>query len=270
MADQNLTPDACFKEAVCVDTGRVYDSCCDRDCLEDLRVIFNTDGQALIDAAASIRARTAEIVDVAVDVEPVTFNRGFYAIDMTFYFRLTFDVYATPTSQPTAVTGLAAFEKKVILFGSEGNAKVFTSEYVPNELDEQLPMRANLPKAYVQAVDPVILSNRSCMSCPPACAGAVPLPDYIAGIIGGELVTTPDAGSRVVLITLGLFTVVQLTRNVQMLIPVYDFCMPEKECPTTTDDPCELFQRIKFPTDEFFPPRTLECVDDSGGCTACG
>lgn len=22
----------CFKEAVCVDAGRVYDSCCDKDC----------------------------------------------------------------------------------------------------------------------------------------------------------------------------------------------------------------------------------------------
>ena len=27
---------ATFKEAVCIDAGRVYDSCCDRDCLEDL------------------------------------------------------------------------------------------------------------------------------------------------------------------------------------------------------------------------------------------
>ena len=26
------------REAVCVDAGRVFDSCCDRDCLEDLRV----------------------------------------------------------------------------------------------------------------------------------------------------------------------------------------------------------------------------------------
>ena len=50
MADQNCSsPDMCFKDAVCTfDTGRVYDSCCDRDCLEDLRVMFNTEGQAQI------------------------------------------------------------------------------------------------------------------------------------------------------------------------------------------------------------------------------
>ena len=34
-----------FKEAVCVDAGRVYDSCCDRDCLEDLRCYFAPDAQ---------------------------------------------------------------------------------------------------------------------------------------------------------------------------------------------------------------------------------
>ena len=41
MSDINVncpTDDVCFKEAVCIDAGRVYDSCCDRDCLEDLRV----------------------------------------------------------------------------------------------------------------------------------------------------------------------------------------------------------------------------------------
>ena len=30
-----------IKEAVCVDTGRVYDSCMDRDCVENVRVYFN-------------------------------------------------------------------------------------------------------------------------------------------------------------------------------------------------------------------------------------
>lgn len=56
-------------------------------------------------------------------------------------------------------------------------------------------------------------------------------------------------------VTLGLFTIVQIVRNVQMLIPAYDFCIPEKECTTTSDNPCEMFRRIEFPTDEFFPPK---------------
>ena len=44
MTEHNLQPaevaNGCFKEAVCIDAGRIYDSCGDKDCLEDLRVYF--------------------------------------------------------------------------------------------------------------------------------------------------------------------------------------------------------------------------------------
>ena len=47
-----------------------------------------------------------------------------------------------------------------------------------------------------------------------------------------------------------------------MLIPAYDFCIPDKECVTTTDNPCELFRKIDFPTNEFFPPRMSDFDED--------
>ena len=49
-----------------------------------------------------------------------------------------------------------------------------------------------------------------------------------------------------------------------MMVPVYDFCIPDKECVTTNDDPCELFKKIKFPINEFFPPKLDETVDGCG------
>ena len=52
-----------FKEAICVDAGRVYDSCCDRDCLEDLRVFFNSDDQGLVNTATGVRARSATLLN---------------------------------------------------------------------------------------------------------------------------------------------------------------------------------------------------------------
>ena len=81
MADNNS-----FKEAVCIDAGRVYDSCCDRDCLEDLRCYFLPADQSLIQRALSVRARSAEVINVYIDVEPVSFNRGYYSCDLTFFF----------------------------------------------------------------------------------------------------------------------------------------------------------------------------------------
>ena len=69
-----------------------------------------------------------------------------------------------------------------------------------------------------------------------------------------------SAAEKAVFATIGIFSIVQITREVQMLIPAYDYCIPEKECITTTDSPCELFSRIEFPMNEFFPPR-MDCED---------
>ncbi|MEG0765837.1 MAG: hypothetical protein RR403_07295, partial [Pseudoflavonifractor sp.] len=51
------------------------------------------------------------------------------------------------------------------------------------------------------------------------------------------------------------FSIIRLERDTQLLMPVYDYCMPEKECTCggSDDDPCEIFRHVKFPVDEFFP-----------------
>ena len=48
---------SCFKEAVCIDAERIYDSCSDKDCLEDLQVFFSDKTQPIIDKAASIKCK---------------------------------------------------------------------------------------------------------------------------------------------------------------------------------------------------------------------
>ena len=60
-----------FKEAVCIDTGRIYDSCSDKDCLEDLRVYFTECNQRIVDQAVSVRSRRADVITVYIDIEPV-------------------------------------------------------------------------------------------------------------------------------------------------------------------------------------------------------
>ena len=59
-------------------------------------------------------------------------------------------------------------------------------------------------------------------------------------------------------VTIGQFSMVRLERDTQLLIPAYDYYLPDKECPgTSEDDPCALFGRIDFPVDEFFPPDSV-------------
>ena len=47
-----------------------------------------------------------------------------------------------------------------------------------------------------------------------------------------------------------------------MMIPAYDFCIPDKESEYSTGDPCEMFKKIQFPMEDFFPPRLSEFRDD--------
>lgn len=73
--------------------------------------------------------------------------------------------------------------------------------------------------------------------------------------------------AKAVLVTLGLFSIIQMERDVQMTIPAYDYCIPERECNCNTANPCETFAGIDFPVDEFFPRDKEDCCPccpDSG------
>lgn len=264
MADiKNGCPVDNFKEAVCIDAGRVYDSCCDRDCLEDLRCFFTPDAQAYVDRAISVRLRSAEVVNVYIDVEPVSFNKGFFSCDITFFFLLNFDLFMTPHSCPIEIKGISSYNKKVILFGSDGNVKVFTSTTAEDMEECERPVRktTNMPKCVVQAVDPIPLSARigEIRDC---YENVRCIPNSVCSCVGGNVVTDLENGNPTIYVSLGLFTIVQLIRNVQMLIPVYDFCIPEKQCEDVSDQPCDTFRKIKFPTDDFFPPRACRADEE--------
>ena len=82
------------------------------------------------------------------------------------------------------------------------------------------------------------------------------IPQKILDAMGEELSLT--CCGKKLYVTLGQFSIIRLERDTQLLIPAYDYCMPDKACQgSTEDDPCSMFSRIHFPIDEFFPP---DCV----------
>ena len=260
--DSENTAAAQSGDAVCIDAPRVYDSCADKDCLEDLRVYLTESGQCIIDKASNVRLRSVDVITVYLDLEPVPYHKGFYSVDMTFFFDVQLDVFMAPAAMPVCVSGLSVFSKKVVLYGSEGNVKVFSSDFRLDEADAPNVPTRNLPKAVVQVAQPIALSAKLLEQpecCPPCCR----IPDCICRRYNGSIVT--GSTEKEARISIGLFTIVQIQRNVQMLVPAYDFCVPSKECVTSFDDPCALFGQIEFPTDEFFPPK-LEDNEDNIGC----
>ncbi|MBQ9936696.1 MAG: hypothetical protein IJO86_00030 [Oscillospiraceae bacterium] len=247
-----------FKEAVCVDTDRIYDSCSDKDCLSDLRVLFPTDiQQNIIDNASSVKVKSVTVLNVLIDVENVPFNKGFYSVDMTYYFEVTCEV-TTPMVPTQTVSGVATAQKKAILFGSEGNVRTFSTNSVT-----PINNNNNKPIARVQVVDPICLSSELVNSDEIITNPEVPdcICSYFKTNCFGRNADAPSPiptqNQKDLYVTLGLFSIVQLERRAAMLIPCYDFCIPDKDCSYTpsVDSPCELFSKINFPTDEFFPPK---------------
>ena len=251
------------RESVCIHTRKIFDSCRDKDCVEDLRFYPTASAMELLSGCQMVRGGTAELLYVYTDVEPVTFNRGFYSIDMRFFYRVTLQV-GTGTPRCAGAEGLCVFDKRCILFGSEGSAKIFSSDTVIDELDIPGRMRTNLPTAVVEAVDPIVLDARlveSGCSRRDCDCDLCEVPPAISQCFGGEL-CGGDEGRRIY-ITLGQFSIVRLERDSQLLVPVYDYCMPEKECSCgSTDDPCSLFRNISFPVGEFFPPNTVSLPEN--------
>ena len=252
-----------IREAVCVHTRKIYDSCRDKDCIEDLRFYPKLQYVDVINHALSVKGGSADLLYVYVDVEPVNFNRGFYTVDMRFFYNVTLQAY-TSCPAPVTVEGLCVFDKRVILFGSEGSAKIFSSDTVLDDLDIPGCRRSNLPTAVVEAVDPIVLDARAedrCKPCRCDC-GLTEIPAFIAQSFDQPLLFD-DNGGRRYYVTLGQFSLVRLERDTQLLIPVYDYCIPQTECSGgDQEDPCGLFRNVAFPIGEFFPPSTLEMPKD--------
>ncbi|WP_295632842.1 hypothetical protein, partial [uncultured Intestinimonas sp.] len=217
-----------------------------------------------IERAISIKPGTAELLYVYIDVEPVGFNRGFYTVDVRYFYRVTADAFVG-AARPVEICGLCVFDKRVILFGSEGNAKIFSSEACFGSLDEQNMRKSNLPTAVVEAVDPIVLSMKlvDVCECRPCDCELTEIPPCICSCFGSDLCFGGE--NKRVYVTLGQFSIIRLERETQLLMPAYDYCMPEKECACGScgeEDPCEIFRHVKFPVDEFFPPNSLSRGDD--------
>ena len=123
----------------------------------------------------------------------------------------------------------------------------------------------DLPTGVVESVDPIALhmklADAECLLTTELEQRSVP--EFINAAFPETLITTDTA--RRWYVTIGQFSIIRLERGTQLLIPAYDYCMPDKECPSTSDDdPCALFGKIRFPVEEFFPPDSVEdCTDYS-------
>lgn len=276
MSDNNQAGTACdlrgIREAVCVHTDKISDSCLAKDCIEDLQVYLTVPSQQALDCAVSAKARYVELLHVGVHVETVPYSTGYYTVDLTFYYRVIADASAAG-GRPTTVTGLAIFSKRLVMFGGETSARSFSSRSGVSCLCKQAIQAGNVPEAIVEVVDPMILGSRVQEVCNCNCCPLSPpvIPEAILGCFEEQLVL--DGESKRLLVTIGQFSIARLERSTQLLIPTFDYCIPSKTCKnvgsSNTESPCEVFGQIEFPMDAFFPSKADSCIPAKDSCTNC-
>ena len=157
------------KEMICIDTYRILDSCRDKDCFEDVRVFLTDYGQEIIEKTCAVRAKSASILWAYIDIDPVPFNRGFYQLSIKIYVKVTCEACVGPGNIQT-FDGLGVVEKRLILFGSEGNVNIYRSEkgcsaFCPTPKRCRCSGTTNLPVAVLETVDPIVLSSKVVRAC---------------------------------------------------------------------------------------------------------
>lgn len=259
-----------LREAVCVHVEKVYDNCREKDCIEDAVVEFPENCQDLINNAIKVKTKDAEVVAVLADLEEVAFKRGFYTVNVRYKIKVMVEFCYRDMSgnivNSCPKVGFVWFSKTVILFGSEGKIKIFNSvdPIRPlingdscNEGCGSLIEQDNLPNIIVEVAEPLVLNTRIKRIHHHHCHKDV---DDVQDMDGGIL------PQKRVVITLGLFSIIKLVRLVQLLIPAFNFCYPNKECIASTDEnPCDIFDTIDFPLDQFFPPQKFDFLPEEDG-----
>ncbi len=241
------------RDLVCIEANRVLDSCRDRDCFEEVGVYLTDFGQEIIEHTGNVRVKCAEISHTSISVDPVQFNRGFYTVNVRFFVTLRFEACVGGRTQE--FDGVTALEKKVVLFGGECGVSTYHSGNCTDTCNSTPSVHEpGTPTATVDVASPVTLDARiaeerdcGCFSC---CCCAEEIPDCACRSIGAPI--GRGNGNRVLLVSIGIFSVVRLTRPGQYLVNATEYSVPDKECSCGEEkSPCCLFRSMEFPTEEF-------------------
>ncbi len=255
------------RDTICIDTYRVFDSCRDKDCYENARVYLNDAGRDILNRVGSgVRVVCAKILWTYITVDPIQFNRGFYQVSARFYVQVHLQA-CVGNGRAQEFDGIAVLDKKVVLYGGEGNVSVFRSDPESNSCNActTAGRTSNLPIAVVETVEPVVLGSivlegNDCNCACYSCCSCDEIPTNVCEQCGLDGLSNDD-GCRLY-VSLGLFSVFRIERPAQYLITASDYCVPDKECTCgEPSNPCSLFRNMAFPTGEFCGGGSVEQND---------
>ena len=260
------------REVCCIETDRIYDSCRDRDCYENLRVNISDYGKDIIARTGNIRVKDAYLAWTYIGVDRVRFNRGFYSVNIRYYIKINFEA-CIGNNKPLEFEGVTAFDKKVVLFGGEKNVNIFRSTPDASSAcgsGEVKDSGNGFPTAVVEATEPIILDvkvfdkhslpNNCCCCC-------CDIPENVVCQFESPISENANDCDRFLTVSLGLFSVIRLVRPAQLLINATEYCVPDKECVAPREEnPCSIFNSMAFPSNEFCPQLSPNTCNHTGKC----
>lgn len=246
----------------CVTVNKIFDSAKDKDCLEDLRVYLCDRAQEVVDHATAVRCTDVDVIATNISLDTVPFNRGFYQVTIRYFFCVKLECCICG-GRSQIVKGLCAFDKKIVLYGSEKNVSVFQSDPDSNGFcTDPCKLKCNetstLPTVTLEVAAPICLDvkvkEKNCCfgHC---CLSADTIPEHVRGRFQEEGEFLEGVGSKSVYVSIGLFSVIRMERPVQLIMPAAHFSLPDKDSSPANDssDPCSVFGKMNFPMGEFFP-----------------
>ena len=147
----------------------------------------------------------------------MNFNKGCYLVKIKFFFKCTFEL-SLGLKNATEITGMTTYEKKCVLYGSEGATKTYSSESGCSDNCTG----GNSLIANIEVVEPVMLGCKLADKCFikgcecefDPCA----VPGIVSGCFNDCLCDSAQCEKRV-LVTLGIFSIVRLVRRTQLVVP---------------------------------------------------
>jgi len=183
---------------------------------------------------------------IIVDKKPNPFKNGFWDVDIKFVFEYVLIFREADGDIIVCIKANSLFNKKVTLFGSVGPE-------VTTGTDLFKHMLSHSDASTFNAAEPFVWVEAKAVA--------------LAADIRYNHCHKPEDPRRPkdVAVTIGLFTIIQLFRIVNLKVESRGFSIP-RECeghdPT---NPCDFFDRLDFPMDIFAPPQRPEFLAGING-----
>jgi hypothetical protein len=229
-----------------------------------------------LQTCVNIRTKSAEIIAANIGLDEIPFSPGFFQINIRMFLKIRFEL-CLANGRADEVCGLCVLDKSVILFGGEGNVSVFRSSAEEGSFCTAIhanKKHTNLPTAVFEVASPIVLGTKVQDLMPGMRCGICPcdIPECVAECFDGCLSYSSNM-PRVITVSVGLFSVVRVERPGQYLVTGTEYAVPEKVCPPDCpEDPCDMFRRMSFPVNEFYPPSVASYqpkIQTGTGCGTC-